>query len=612
MSQLTKQLTSLVCFAVLLVGAQVVFMVSGVNARGTDNVNGYVWSENIGWVHMNGSLYGVNVASTGLVSGQAWSENIGWITFTKADLVGCPSGTCEARFDKTSGKLTGWARAVAGNFVAGDRWDGWIRLYKDSDNDGIINTDTNGDYGVVAQGCNWTGYAWGENVIGWVKFGGTAQNGASYGAMGTDANSCTAVVTPTLTLSPATTLVSKKQIDATILTDSSYVNSNKVQLQATYDPDGTGPQPSVNVTTSASTAWSSSNNGLATVAAGGIVTGAGSVGDAIITATYSGKSATAIVTVAGLTVTPSPAAIDGGGTKQFQASANGIPGTLSVTTGSLWSAPGSTVITFPGAKGLASAENVTASGIKILAKYALGSGRYAYGIATANVTKVADPPPGGGSPKASLMLDARQLGTYPSSSLVISQGGDVWMKASTGNVNWCALTSDLPSTITYPAGGAVQLNPMNTGDINDQTKTPLRQPVKLKAINLQEGSYTINLECMGTNGSPVSAVGLVRVNPPGGACTIEPVSGQALSPLKFFYPLIKQRTITFKDSVPSPYYSINLSAPLQVLATSAKSVTLGVKEPPVVSKSTATISSGTCTPYTLNYDIQVVGDGGEF
>lgn len=53
-----------------------------------DNVSGYAWSENIGWISFNstssggGIDYGVDVdISTGDFSGYAWSENIGWISF---------------------------------------------------------------------------------------------------------------------------------------------------------------------------------------------------------------------------------------------------------------------------------------------------------------------------------------------------------------------------------------------------------------------------------------------------------------------------------------------------------------------------------------------------
>ena len=64
------------------------FIFGKVNAGTTDNVSGWAWSENIGWISFNNTTgggttnYGVNInPSTGVFSGYAWSENIGWIDF---------------------------------------------------------------------------------------------------------------------------------------------------------------------------------------------------------------------------------------------------------------------------------------------------------------------------------------------------------------------------------------------------------------------------------------------------------------------------------------------------------------------------------------------------
>jgi hypothetical protein len=135
-----------------------------------NNVSGWAWSENIGWISFNSTncqgsanclcpslggagcpnpsypcsnsscadlkTYGVIIdPSTGDFSGHAWSENIGWISFNSADLAGCPSGTCKARLDTTptgsvcdgTGVICGWARALS----YGGGWDGWIRLRGD-------------------------------------------------------------------------------------------------------------------------------------------------------------------------------------------------------------------------------------------------------------------------------------------------------------------------------------------------------------------------------------------------------------------------------------------------------------------------------------------------
>lgn len=135
---------------------------------------GWAWSDNIGWISFSpsnsgssGGTYGVlrDTANNGLLAGCAWSDNIGWISFSKNDLTGCLPGVCEARLG-TDGKLTGWARAVAG---AGriDGWDGWISLNKkttDTYNYGPQISSNPSDKGLLV------GWAWGSEVVGWLSF----------------------------------------------------------------------------------------------------------------------------------------------------------------------------------------------------------------------------------------------------------------------------------------------------------------------------------------------------------------------------------------------------------------------------------------------------------
>lgn len=99
----------------------------------------------------------------------------------------------------------------------------------------------------------------------------------------------TQVANPTLTISPSSATVN--------------VGSG-VSFHANYDPDGTGPMSSYEVT--ASSAWTSSNNSVANVS-GGYVTGVYQ-GSATITATYNNLSATAYVTVNPVYVPPSGSA----------------------------------------------------------------------------------------------------------------------------------------------------------------------------------------------------------------------------------------------------------------------------------------------------------------
>ncbi|MBI2640654.1 MAG: hypothetical protein HYW91_02050 [Candidatus Sungbacteria bacterium] len=165
-------------------------------AAGSDNVSGWAWSENVGWVSFNNTnqgsttSYGVKVANNGNISGYAWSENVGWVSFNESS--GCPSSPCAPRMNRGTGEISGWARACAGTVngncsgaTRSDGWDGWIHL-----------KGTN--YGVIASGCNWDGYAWGSDVMGWVHFKGT-----NYGVVGTG-DGCTAPPEPQPTGSSCT------------------------------------------------------------------------------------------------------------------------------------------------------------------------------------------------------------------------------------------------------------------------------------------------------------------------------------------------------------------------------------------------------------------------
>lgn len=171
--------------ALLLVAASFTFfvlttLVPTTHAAITDNLSGYAWSSNIGWISFNctntntclTSPYGVSVAADGTLSGYAWSSNIGWISFNSADVSGCPSGTCTPKLSTVTGGVSGWARALAGTGPSNGGWDGWIHL-------------EGAGYGVAASNCNWGGYAWGggtdtaSSVIGWIHF-----SGSGYGVTG--------------------------------------------------------------------------------------------------------------------------------------------------------------------------------------------------------------------------------------------------------------------------------------------------------------------------------------------------------------------------------------------------------------------------------------------
>ena len=145
------------------------FLVFSIAKAGiADNVSGWAWSENIGWISFNNTTgggttnYGVDIdSSTGIFSGDAWSEHIGWISFNESDLTGCPVAPCQAKLDFGTKQVSGWARAL----TDGSGWPGWIRL-----------RDTN--YGVSWNSltAQMEGWAWSDQVIGWLSFNCKNQN----------------------------------------------------------------------------------------------------------------------------------------------------------------------------------------------------------------------------------------------------------------------------------------------------------------------------------------------------------------------------------------------------------------------------------------------------
>jgi hypothetical protein len=128
----------------------------------SDNISGYAWSANVGWISFNctndsscGAVdYGVNKDGSGNLSGYAWSSNVGWIQF--GGLAGFPSGsgTFSQNAQFSGVDLRGWAKAINAD---NNGWDGWISL-----------RGTN--YGVSQAGSTFTGYAWGSDVVGWILF----------------------------------------------------------------------------------------------------------------------------------------------------------------------------------------------------------------------------------------------------------------------------------------------------------------------------------------------------------------------------------------------------------------------------------------------------------
>lgn len=171
-----------VLFAVFFICAGL-FIFGAVKVFSADNdAYGWAWSSTIGWISLNchnseadtcsNAVYKVSLnPSNGELYGYAWSDNIGWIKFdhdSSADFPGEPKYS--ARVDSSTGKVSGWIRACAGTVNKDcmsasrtDGWDGWIKMGP------IVFGGT--DFGAVFQD-NWLeGWAWGSNVVGWIKFG---------------------------------------------------------------------------------------------------------------------------------------------------------------------------------------------------------------------------------------------------------------------------------------------------------------------------------------------------------------------------------------------------------------------------------------------------------
>lgn len=166
----------IVTFLILGVSIFLVIKNSSAAASVSDNVSGWAWSETIGWISFNcsnsgscgSSNYGVNVKNNGDLEGYAWAENIGWVSFNETG--GCPSSPCKPKLNEDNGQISGWAKALAGR----DGWDGWIHL-------------RGSNYGVSVGNCEWSGYAWGSDVVGWIHF-----KGSNYGVLGAG-DSCVSI-----------------------------------------------------------------------------------------------------------------------------------------------------------------------------------------------------------------------------------------------------------------------------------------------------------------------------------------------------------------------------------------------------------------------------------
>jgi hypothetical protein len=141
-----KLLTACIALAVGVVGFA--FATNTAEAA-TIPLDGYAWSENIGWIRFkNGSLYGVTInTATGNFAGHAWSENLGWLSFTSTETASC--GT-NANLDTQTGVVTGWAKFLSNG-----------ECVKLNPPNGVTYSSNSSEF---------SGYAWGGDFAGWIKW----------------------------------------------------------------------------------------------------------------------------------------------------------------------------------------------------------------------------------------------------------------------------------------------------------------------------------------------------------------------------------------------------------------------------------------------------------
>jgi hypothetical protein len=244
----------------------------------------------IGLISMNsdtdGSLipYGVNVNvadkeltnGIGIFSGEAYGENIGYISFNLSD-TGPPPFNKGADYSSwpsphlahvawATGKVTGWARALTvcqhtgGNLAPtpcvldvakSGGWDGWIKLSNGNDN--IPNTPHDWQVvpatsGVRISANTFSGWAWGENVMGWINFGPLPGGKSGPVVVDPDDGVCKPS-DPTFTAGPCvrtTSACGAGNVGETIIGStigSCTINGSTVySAQEVCDPDGVGAQ----------------------------------------------------------------------------------------------------------------------------------------------------------------------------------------------------------------------------------------------------------------------------------------------------------------------------------------------------------------------------------
>ncbi len=162
------------------------FYFSNVTYATSQDLHGWAWSSNIGWISFNssdtgagGGPYSVKIDdTTRVMSGYAWSPNIGWISFGAGD-----GNHPNPVVNMFTGAVSGWIRAVVA-IGRTDGWDGWIELSGANH----VSPDLSGNGGVTYSPTTkvFNGFAWGSDVVGWISFDAAGVNGVRVGPSSPD------------------------------------------------------------------------------------------------------------------------------------------------------------------------------------------------------------------------------------------------------------------------------------------------------------------------------------------------------------------------------------------------------------------------------------------
>jgi hypothetical protein len=242
------------------------------------------------------------------------------------------------------------------------------------------------------------------------------------------------------------------------------------QFTATYDPDGSGPNPSQDVTATA--VWSSSDAAKVTVA-GGLASRVGH-GTALVSASYLGLSDSAVVVdPATLRVSPSSTKLNFGTTVQLAASydpdGSGSQPAQDVTSSANWSSSKTSVanVDNTSSRGLVTAGSTTTGVAYISAAY--------QGLVTT------------GSNRAAITVTAPALTVSCSASPAATATGQ--------QVVWTATASGGTGSYNYRWSGSSPLGTPPFRDGNPVTVTYSTAGTKTGSVRVTSGSQVLSKSC---------------------------------------------------------------------------------------------------------------------